>query len=273
MYDCSTIVKLMHPFLDGALDVKESVRVDTHLKGCEDCREAFLAEKAFLSLIHEAAEVKPAPTFTAACLRVALDREVRRDRGQREPFSLPWVAAITGFAVAVLALIVFGTFRHQVPDLVKLAVQQHQLSLREPDALDVVNADGKVVSAWLEQSLKFAVDIPHSSPTGFELVGGRVARTADTTAAYVAYRVGEDTVSLLMTPPQEIRLAGRDVISFRNILFHPEDVDGYHTLEWSDSRHTYVLVASSPRLASQSCLICHGSDRGREFISGFANGI
>jgi anti-sigma factor RsiW len=137
----------------------------------------------------------------------------------------------------------------------------------------VIGQDGATVSWWLENHLNFDVDIPRNTSEEFRLVGGRVAQTANIRAAYVAYRVGEDTVSLLITPPQEIRLAGRDVISFRNILFHPADVDGHHTLEWSDSRHTYVLVASSPRLVSDACLICHGSDQGRQFISGFANGI
>ncbi len=273
MYDHSTIMKLMHPYLDGALDVKESVRVESHLKECQECRETVLAEKAFLSLVHEAAVVKPAPPFMARCLRAALDREVRQNLRPRRTVRLPWIATAVGIAVALVGLIVLGTAPHQVPDLVKLAVRQHQLSLRQPDALDVVGHDAPTVSSWLEHRLGFRVDLPHNTPEEFRLVGGRIAETAAPPAAYVAYRVGEETVSLLITPPQEIRLAGRDVISFRNILFHPADVDGYHTLEWSDSRHTYVLVASSPRLVSQACLICHGSDPGRQFVSGFANGI
>jgi anti-sigma factor RsiW len=178
-----------------------------------------------------------------------------------------------GIAVAVVGLIVLGSTRHQTPNLVHLAVQHHQLTLRHPNALDVIGQDGATVSWWLENRLNFDVDIPRISPEEFRLVGGRIAQTADIRAAYVAYQVGQETVSLLVTPPKEIRLAGRDVISFRNILFHPADVDGYHTLEWSDSRHTYVLVASSPRLVSQACLVCHGSDQGRQFIAGFANGI
>jgi anti-sigma factor RsiW len=271
MYDHATIMKLMHPFLDGALDVKESVRVETHLKGCEECRETVLAEKAFLSLVHEAAAVTPAPPFLASSLRAALDREVRQS--PRRTARRPWIAAAAGIAVALVGLIVLGTVRHQTPDVVKLAVRQHQLSLQQPDAFDVVGPDAPTVSAWLEHRLRFPVDLPHSSPAEFRLVGGRVAETASPPAAYLAYRVGTETVSLLIMPPQETRLAGRDVISFRNILFHPADVDGYHTLEWSDSRHTYVLVGSSPRLVSQACLICHGSDHGRQFISGFANAI
>jgi anti-sigma factor RsiW len=115
------------------------------------------------------------------------------------------------------------------------------------------------------------VGIPKDGNPAFELVGGRVVEGAQTPAAYLAYRTSEETVSLLVTPPQETRLSGRDVISFRNILFHPADVSGYHTLEWSDSGHTYVLVSSSPRAVYQACLICH-REGGRELLNGFANG-
>jgi anti-sigma factor RsiW len=273
MYDCSTVMKMMYPYLDGALDVKESVRVEEHLKACECCREAYLAERAFLSLIRDAAVVPPAPTYTEACLRAALDREIRKSVRQRGRSRLPWIAAAAGIAFVVFGLIVLGTTRYKMPDLVQLAVQHHQLSLRHPHALDVIDDDPAVVSELLERRLNFDVDIPRNSPEEFQLVGGRVAQTANLRAAYVVYRVGDETVSLVITPPQEIRLAGRDVISFRNILFHPADVAGHHTLEWSDSRHTYVLVASSPRMVSDACRICHGSDQGRQFISGFANGI
>jgi hypothetical protein len=79
-------------------------------------------------------------------------------------------------------------------------------------------------------------------------------------------------VSLLVTPPQETRLNGREVISFRNILFHPAEVSGYHTLEWSDSKYTYVLVSESPRALYRGCQICHGSEAGRTLLSGFTSG-
>jgi anti-sigma factor RsiW len=272
MYICPTIKKLMTPYLDGELDVKECLRVDTHLQECEECRETFLADKQFLTIVHDAAAVAPAPEFTARCLRAALDREVRNSAPRRRS-RLPWIASLISLVAAGILLLTVGGSRRPVPDLVRLAVNEHHAFLRAPDGLDLRTNDGGLVSSWLQTRLHFDIDIPKNTPPDFQLMGGRIATDGAARAAYVAYQVGDETVSLLVTPPQEIRFAGREVISFRNTLFHPADVDGFHTLEWSDSRHTYVLVASSPRLVTQACQICHGSNRDRHFIDGFANGI
>ena len=271
MYDCSTIMKLVDAYLDGQLDVKESLRVESHLQECQDCRENFLAEKEFQGLVHSNASVAPAPEFTARCLQAALDREVRhRVRAQRFR-RLPWMAAAIVLTAAVAVFVAMGESKARVPRVVTLAVDAHTTYLRDPATLQIRSSDGSAVSAWLSKQLPFKVDIPGGGPPGFELVGGRVVNDPQTPAAYVAYDIGNDTVSLLVMPPQETRLNGRDVISFRNILFHPADVSGYHTLEWSDDRNTYVLVSASPRAVYQACGLCHQSSAGRELLSGFAN--
>lgn len=270
--ECPIMKKLMDPYLDGELGVNDALRVDAHLQECEDCREMVLAQQEFLGLVHDAASVAPAPEFTARCLRAALEREVRRSASRRAT-RMSWIAASVSVLSILVLIITIGASRQPVPNLVQVAVMQHQTSLQQPDAFGVLSSDPATVSSWFDRHLPFKVELPKNGVPEFRLVGGRVATAGATRAAYVAYQAGEETVSLLVNPPQEIRIMGREVINFRNILFHPADVGGFHTLEWSDSGHTYVLVASSPRLVSQACLLCHGSERGREFISGFANGI
>jgi anti-sigma factor RsiW len=273
MYDCSTIMKLVHAHLDGELDVKESLRVEAHLQECSYCRENFLAEKAFQSLVQRNRPVSPAPEFTARCLQAALDREVRHRVRARHSRSLPWIAAALFLVAAAAVFVALGDSNPRVPRLVKLAVDAHTTYLRDPASLDITSDDGAVVSAWLEERLHFPVGIPKTAMSELKLVGGSVLADAQTPTAYLAYRSEGETVSLLITPPQETRLNGRDVISFRNILFHPADVSGYHTLEWSDSGHTYVLVSTSPRAVNRGCGICHGSEAERNLLGGFTSGV
>ncbi len=182
------------------------------------------------------------------------------------------MAAAFCLVAAVAIFVTWSESGARVPRLVKLAVEAHTTYLRNPETLNVTSNDGAAVSSWLSERLHFDVGIPKDGTPAIELVGGRVVEDAQTRAAYLAYRTGEETVSLLVTPPQETRLSGREVISFRNILFHPADVSGYHTLEWSDSRHTYVLVSSSPRAVYQACLICHRAEGDRDLLAGFASG-
>jgi anti-sigma factor RsiW len=62
MDECSLIMKLMHPHLDGELDVKESLRAQAHLECCPPCCGAFVAEKEFLDLFRTQLTPPPAPS-------------------------------------------------------------------------------------------------------------------------------------------------------------------------------------------------------------------
>ncbi len=275
MYDCSTVIKLLHPYLDRELDVKEAVRIQTHLQECPYCRELFSAEQAFQDLVRQNAAPPPAPEFARWCVEAALSRESRRPRLRRLRWRPGRVAAGAG-AVAVAAALVavlVGVFTPSVPGLVTLAVAQHQAYLNHPDSLDVTDGDASVVAARLEDRLHFKLRIPTEPVADIRLLGGRVVEDGDRRVAHLVYRLGDQqTVSLLMTPPQEVRVSGRNAIAFKNILFHPADVAGYQTLQWSDRRHTYVLVSSEPGAVYQACVICHGSGRSRDTIAGFVSG-
>jgi predicted anti-sigma-YlaC factor YlaD len=51
MDDCSSSIKLISPYLDGALDTTGSALVQAHIRDCAPCREAFAAEQEFLELV------------------------------------------------------------------------------------------------------------------------------------------------------------------------------------------------------------------------------
>lgn len=275
MYDCSTVIKLLHPYLDRELDVKESVRIQTHLRECPYCREMFSAEQAFQDLVRQNVAPPPAPEFARRCVTAALSRESRRPRLQRLRWRPARIAAGAGAVAAAAALVVVlvGVFTPAVPGLVTLAVAQHRAYLDHPDSLEVMGDDVTVVAARLEDRLHFKLRLPTEPVADLRLIGGRVAEDGDRRAAHLVYRLGDrQTVSLLMTPPQEVRVSGRNAIAFKNILFHPADVAGYQTLQWSDRLHTYVLVSSEPGAVYQACVICHGSGRSRDAIAGFTSG-
>ncbi len=272
MYDCSTVIRLLQPYLDGELDVKESLRTQTHLRECPSCREMFSAEQAFQDLVRHNVAPSPAPEFTRRCVTAALSRESQRPRLQRLRWRPARIAAGAGAvaAAAALVIVLVGVFTPAVPGLVTLAVAQHRAYLDHPDSLEVTGGD---VAVQLEKRLPFKLRLPTEPVADLRLIGGRVVEDGDRRAAHLVYRLGDrQTVSLLMTPPQEVRVSGRNAIAFKNILFHPADVAGYQTLQWSDRGHTYVLVSSEPDAIYQACVICHGSGRSRDAIAGFTSG-
>ena len=88
MDGCSMIMRLMDAHLDDELGVKESIRVQTHLQDCSDCRETALAENAFRDLVRKHAAPTPAPDSTRQSISAALARE-RAEKGteRRQPVS------------------------------------------------------------------------------------------------------------------------------------------------------------------------------------------
>ncbi len=71
MDECSLIMKLMHPHLDGELDVKESLRAQAHLECCPPCRSVFMAEKEFLELFRAQLTPPPAPSSVRQSVTVS----------------------------------------------------------------------------------------------------------------------------------------------------------------------------------------------------------
>src|SRR5574341_1250677 len=241
MYDCSAIRKLIEPSLDRELDIKESLRVQSHLKDCAPCRELLLDEQEFLALLPSVLAPAPAPEVVRLTVTEALSREASRLSQTRRQ----WRALVSpGMLLAVAALALFFVLipHSQVPSLVKLALAEHRLYMNNPARLQVRGDDVQTVRRALEQRLPFPLHLPPKTVDNVQLVGADVTDGRNP-AAVLAYMVDGAHVSLLVTTPHEIPFSGADTRTFKNTLFHTAQLEGRHVLQWSDHRHTYVLVA------------------------------
>jgi anti-sigma factor RsiW len=268
MYECLTIIKLVHAYLDGELDVKEAIRVQTHLEECERCRQLYQDEKAFLDLLPSQLN-PPAPLFARQGISDLLSREAARRQRKRRRWAIVLSPAV--LAAVVVMVVFFALPRSRVPSLVQVAVSEHERYLRGQHSLGVISRNPQTVMSWLEQRVQMPLYIELEAVPEAQLVGAK-APVRDTQAAYLAYRFGNEPVSLLVAPPREISMSQDDVRLFRNTLFFPGQVEGHQTLQWSDRRHTYVLVAEQAGTLAQACVICHSSDEGRALIAGFSVG-
>jgi len=265
--DCSTIIKLIHAYLDGELDVKESIRVQAHLEECERCRRLYQDEKAFLDLLPSGLTTRSAPRLARQHISDALSREATRRQRQRRRRMIAVSPAVLA-AVAVL-IAFFAAPRSHVPGLVQVAVSEHERYLKDPTSLGLTNSDHRTVVDWLRPRLQMPLHLPIDRIPEGQLAGATVL-TRGGQAAYLVYRFGNEPVSLLVTTPRELRMFGEQVHTFKNTFFQPATVEGHHTLLWSDRRHTYVLVAERAETLSQACVICHSSQQGRGLVAGFS---
>jgi predicted anti-sigma-YlaC factor YlaD len=59
MRTCQDFMKSMDAFLDGELDAQGMARVQSHLRECTGCRDAFTVERTFLELIRSVFVCEP----------------------------------------------------------------------------------------------------------------------------------------------------------------------------------------------------------------------
>lgn len=262
----------MYPYLDGELGAQESLRIQEHLDLCPSCCEIFVAER----WIHAVPEPTVAPVPAPDSLRRQIVSAMSEQTGGRRRW-LPSVklVAVPGVlgVIAVIAWLLALPPSQQAPELLRLAVVEHEHYTRSPEDLRITGHDTATVAAQLERDLPFRLGLPPGTVEGVTLSGGAVLTMDHTKVALLMYRVNETPVSLLLTTPQEIVAPVQEIVTFKNIVFHSGSLDGHHTLQWSDRRFTYVLVSDDQHATHQACVICHNSPQGRNTIAGFFQGI
>ncbi len=278
MYDCQTILKLLYPYLDGELDVKESIRVQSHLEECHHCLEIFKREKEFLQTLRSSMSISKAPADLQGRLIDLLKPSESTPLHSRPLFPFRTLLVST---LAMLLMIVIGVILYALPkqvekknlELVDAAVENHVGIMKGKIQFDIMSSEPSVILKWLEQGVDFPVYIPQEEVSNMRLVGGRLVRLHDEKkAALLTFESKEGKVSLLMTRPQIFQGLEGKVIPFKSINFYMTHYRGYYALAWTDQKLSYVLVSDEKARIAEACRICHGSTR-RQDISGFDDQI
>ena len=130
------------------------------------------------------------------------------------------------------------------------------------------------VSGWFAGRVPFHLALP-DYPVGpgerkfYRLEGGRLVSFRNDYAAYVAYRMDEQPISLLVTSASSVTPEGGSLVKSGALTFHVESVAGLKVITWTDNGLTYALASDVAVEASRSCLVCHGSAAERDKIERF----
>lgn len=275
MYDCHTIMKLLYPYLDGELDVKESLRVQAHLKDCQDhCREIFKQEKEFLKALKASASIPPAPVYIRE--RIERDRKLIESSEQREVNvvkrpRLTFPRGLLAATLAMLIMIMAGVILYALPkqlskqvkrssqELVKAAVENHGAINSGGNPCDIRSTNRTDIIEWIQQRVDFQVIMPQDEVSGMSLVCGKLVHLGDKKAALFWFESKEGKVSLLETSPQPFLAIQEKIIPFREIKFYLDKYRGYYALTWTDTL-SYVLVSDQKDKIAEACRICHGGN-------------
>ena len=273
--------------LDDELDVGERRLVESHLNTCAACRGAFNRERLFREGIRRRRPLHVVPDDLRARVAMLVDagRAVSPVAGTRRGVrTSPSGAArrLRGYAVAVLIAGLVGLVGvRNLSDAVVpsaeaasfpgMAVDVHKRHQRGQLPLELTTDAAGDISRWFEGKVPFVVTLPDYQETSgqedrYEIRGARLVGFNGDYAAYVAYRMDRQPISLVITSTSVARPAGGDTISARGIAFHFEAIDGLRVITWSHRNLTYALVSNLKERGQRSCMVCHQNAGDEDFI-------
>jgi anti-sigma factor RsiW len=218
--------------------------------------------------------VRPqAPAALRARMELLLRPAARRGR---RGLKLAVAAGLMGVAFGAYQLLqpVRSSIAPATGDLAALAADTHLRYTRGQLPLEVGSERPETVSRWFAGRVPFNLTLP-DYPVGpgerkpYTLLGGRLVAFRDDYAAYVAYRMDDRPISLLVTSARLALPAGGDTVPFGSLVFHQQSVNGLKTITWTDKGLTYSMAFDLSVNGAQSCGVCHGSPEERRRIEGF----
>jgi anti-sigma factor RsiW len=157
--------------------------------------------------------------------------------------------------------------------LVSLGVDTHLRHASGQLPLEVRSDRPQDVAGWFAGRVPFHLTLP-DYPVGsgerkpYALVGGRLVAFSGDYAAYVAYRMQDRPISLLVTSSPAARPAGGVEVTSGRLTFHLESVAGLRVITWVDHGLIYALVSDLREDGARSCLVCHGTEEERRKLEG-----
>ena len=252
-------------YLDDELQEDERFLVETHIKGCPDCRAAVDAERELISAIRNA---RPA-YGTPASLRANVAKLLQGPGHRRTSFP-SWMAiaacALLALGLAVSWFAAAGPFREDRTPFVDTAVKTHLRYVEGQLPLEILSDSPEKVSAWFTGKLGFNLKLPDypqgpTEPKPYQVEGARLVGFKEDYAAYVVYRLNGHPISLLVTSDSVAKPSGGEEIPWEGLRFHFQSVSGWKVLTWSDDGLTYALVSNLEERGQASCIVCHQDER------------
>jgi anti-sigma factor RsiW len=280
-------------YLDDELHGSERHEFELHVRECAVCGSEVERERSFLESVRSSGGHK-APMHLASKIERLLEDEVVSDAASpalRRRITRLLGGSPTGGArrratavaagLAITTLLVTGWLlaRRPIDDgsasskFASMAVDSHQRHVRGQLPLEIASASPVVVSEWFSGKVGFGFKLPTYQETSgqehvYELLGARLVGFANDYAAYVAYRMGDRPISLVVTSASSATPEGGQQIASRGLMFHFEMISGLKVITWSDRGLTYALVSDLEERGQQSCVVCHEGTRDRDFIEG-----
>jgi len=232
--NCDELKTLLHPYVDGELDLVRSLCVERHVQECSGCAGALKQlQRLRQSLSNPQFYHRAGPDLRRRVLW-ALPQESRSTVPGR--FRLPRLFVPLGLAASFL-LVAFLTWdivrsrsgQDFVEREVVSAYVRAQLSNR---SMDVKSSDSHEVKPFFNRKVAFAPTVKDLTDHGYPLEGGRVDYVDSRTVAVLVYTRHKHFINLFVWPAGAGEQASRDMSR-----------QGYNLIHWQSGGFTYWAIS------------------------------
>jgi len=272
MMGCAGVRQFVTAYVDGELVGEDRASFEGHLGTCPSCRVLLEDERTTATLLQGTHSRPEAPAALRERVEAILAAPPRRATRGR------WLAAAAVLALATL--LSYALLGRRAPgdarsagaasSFAAMVADTHLRYARGQLPLEVQSDRPERLSQWFAGRIPFHLALP-DYPVGpgeqkfYRLEGGRLVSFRSDYAAYVAYRMDDQPISLVVTSAATVTPEGGSLVKSGALTFHVESVAGLKVITWSDNGLTYALASDVAVEASRSCLVCHGSvaERGK----------
>lgn len=273
-------------YLDGELQVAERESLLAHCHICEICRMLLESRRSLLETIRSVRPRVKAPPSLRDKVTALLDAESSVQNNRSSPDQTiaasprGWPRAIwpvLGYAMLLLALVGVGASwflarrEARAARFVQMATETHQRELRGSQPVQFKSSSARAVTDWFGPKLPFFLRLPTyqgnlGDRSKYQMIGGSLASFEGKAAAYVAYRMRNELISLVVVSADQAVASGGEITSAKSIAFHSVQKGDLEVITWSVHHLTYALVSNLKLPRRQSCVVCHADPKGHALL-------
>ena len=233
--NCSEMKSLIHPYVDGELDLVRNLEIEEHLRECSACAQAYKQQQTLQTALKASSLRYEAPSGLQNRSQLSLHRASKPKR-----LFYPSPRHVLGVAVS-LVRVALGTWQFArislvpTPDdfLVKELVNSHVRSLLAKEPVDILSSNQHTVKPWFTGKLDFSPPVKDLAGEGFPLFGGRVDYVDNRPVAALLYGREQHKINLLIWP------MAKDL----DVAITSQTRQGYHLIHWTSSGMTFWAIS------------------------------
>lgn len=256
MLSCQDCEKYLDVYLDYELDIKESLDVEEHLRGCPACTSYAEAERLVRQFVHQQARLESLPEGAKLqIIRQAMHPPVAPSWWQRlRAWVHPLDFSLGMATAAVVALLwFFNPFAagSKNDDMTRKYIQEalmaYQAYKTHSMPLDVTNSNDQAVVAWFNRQMQHPLKVPCITDQATTLLGGRLCRLFDQKSATFVYKRNNADLFLFAFHGKNLPFSSKYKVRLQGQDMYVDNTGGHAVALWHRGGIVYSMVGDLNR--------------------------